>query len=197
MLTTVIAPVSMAVSLEDARAFCRAPEGGDDDAAVVRAVRAATEYVQDHCNLVLAPTTLRQLVDRWSSVIDLEAFPVREIVSVEYADTAGVTQTVDDALYRMELTADGARVRFLSAFQSPSLYTDQSEPIAITFEAGFDDPNASDSGAEARLKLPVRAEQVVLFLAAQFYEFREAESPVQMFPVKTVDRMLAQLRVYR
>lgn len=197
MLKQIGAATSKPVTLEDLKLHCRV-DVADEDASLGTYLDAATEYVTDRTSLVLAPVSYQIDRDDWCSSLQVLVSPVREIASVKYLDVNASLVTVDPSLYRWERTDRGAIVEFLSSFIRPVLADDRDDAVQIAFQAGFDDPNATGSGDEPALILPVRVKQVILLIAAHWFANREAVSADNLSTIPlAAESLLAQLRVYR
>lgn len=208
MLITLIAATTVPVTLVQARAHVRAPENGDDDELVNRALHAAIAYAEQKTSLAFAPATYEYRLNEWpcygyqngrlTNIIDLPLHPVRDVVEIAYLDENGVEQTIDEANWFWVRTPEGARVRFKSSYSLPTLYEEGDQQVRITFEAGFDDPAESGSGDDPALDLPPTLPIAVLMLTEHFYEHRGIVDAAEHYPLVTAaDELLAKLKVYR
>lgn len=201
----VTAATTLPISVADARLQLAGPENGDDDAKIERALRAAIEFVEQATGLALSPQTLEYRLDTWplwcagyrrGYEIDLPRKPVRDVVSIEYLDADNNLQTVAGANWSWRHTPEGATIRFLNTYSFPTLYVDSKETVRITFDAGFDDPEASGSGDDPNLALPPSAIEAVLLKAELLYD-RGAMSGDQAQQIeKALSSILGTLRVY-
>jgi uncharacterized phiE125 gp8 family phage protein len=201
MLITIVAASTLPVTVAEAVQHCRAPENGDDDALIERALRAAIDYVQNHTTLVLAPTTFQYRLDQWGcEPIKLPRAPVRDVSAITYLDADGAEQTVNASYYSWDLTPDGAAIHFADTFSAPELRARRSGTVRITFEAGYDDPAASGSGDDPNLQLPELLKICVLMLTSHWYEHREAVSFDESHPVVLAAQSILDspgIRIYR
>jgi len=202
----VTAATTLPISVALARAQLAAPENGDDDVEVERALRSAIEYVEEHTGLALAPQTLEYRLECWPAwcagyrrgyEIDLPRKPVRDILSVEYLDADGNLQTVSTSDYSWRTTPEGAVIRFRNSYSFPSIYDEANDAIHITFEAGFDDPASSGSGDDPNLALPQRAVEAVLLKAELLYDRGSLKDGADQQIETALGSLLGQLRVYR
>jgi uncharacterized phiE125 gp8 family phage protein len=195
MLVTLAAAEALAVSVAEAKAQLRL-DGGEEDALVETALRAAISVVQAHSLRWLAPAVLQQREAGWRGCMALAAAPVRAVAEVGFLDVAEQAQTVDPARWFLERTPEGGMVRFRSAFSFPALAAGRSDAVRITFEAGYDAAGAE--GATAEYALPPQARLAVLMLTAQYFENREAM--MRGVTVETpfgVRMLLDQIRIWR
>jgi len=206
MLIIITAATTLPVTLAQATQHCRAPENGDDNVLVTRALKSAIEYVEQQTELVLAPTTLELRSPSWLCYaagysrgyeIGLPRKPVRDVLSVEYLDTDGNLQTVDAANWSWRMTAEGGIVRFKNNYSFPVLYCEDDLPVRVTFEAGYDDPAASGSGDDPNLALPQRAADAVLLKTELGYEHGGLTEETAKVIQGALGSLLGQLRVYR
>lgn len=206
MLIIVTAATTLPVTVAQAVTHCRAPEAGDDNVLIERALRAAVEYVEQQTCLVLQPTTLEYRMGCWpywsggfrrGHEIDLPKKPVRDVVSVEYLDADDNLQTVATTNYSWRDTTEGAIVRFKNDYSFPVLSTENDEPVRITFIAGFDDPAASGSGDDPNRTLPQRAVEAVLLKTELGYERGGHSDDAAKQIMAALGSLLGQLRIYR
>lgn len=199
MLITIAAPTTFPVTVAEASDHCRAPDNGDDNALVLRALKAAIDYVQRETNLILAPTTLQYRIDAWPcGGLILPKAPVRDVRAISYLDADGNEQTVADDQYYWDPVPEGAVVRFGDLFSAPALQPRRSGGVRIEFDAGFDDPGASASGDDPNLILPETLKIAVLMLTQHWYDNRGVVSfePSHAVVLSAMS-LLAQQRIYR
>lgn len=197
MLKQIAPATSKPVTLEELKAHCRV-DGTNEDASLGAYLDAAAEFVADRTSLVLAPASYQ--IDRadWCSDLQILVSPVRDIASVKYLDVNASSVTVDPSFYRWGRTDLGATLEFLPAFVRPIVADDRDDAVQIAFEAGFDDPNATGTGDDPALILPVRVKQAILLIAAHWYANREAVSSDSLATIPlAAESLLAQLRIYR
>lgn len=197
MLKQIGAATSKPVTLEEFKLHCRI-DGSDEDVSLGTYLDAAIEFVADRTSLVLAPASYQ--IDRtdWCSSLQVLVSPVREVASVKYLDVNASLVTVDPSFYRWERTDRGAIVEFLSSFIRPTVADDRDDAVQIAFDAGFDDPNATGSGDDPALILPVRVKQAILLIGAHWFANREAVSADNLSTIPlAAESLLAQLRIFR
>ncbi|WP_458760542.1 head-tail connector protein [Afipia sp. TerB] len=197
MLKQIGSATSKPVTLDDLKAHCRI-DSDDEDGSLGTYLDAAAEFVADRTSLVLAPTSYQ--IDRadWCADLQILVSPVRDIASVKYLDVNASSVTVDPSFYRWVRTDRGAVVEFLPSFVRPVLADGRDDAVQIAFEAGFDDPDATGSGDDPALILPVRAKQAVLLIAAHWFANREAVSGESLTTIPlAAESLLGQLRIYR
>lgn len=200
MLIPIAAATGLPVTIEQARAYCRAPENGDHDDQIMIALAAAVAFLENQAGVRLAPQTLQYRVDDWPGGTDVEipAHPVRDIREVAYLGADGIEYLTADADWDWDFTAGGAVLRFVDGFAAPDLKPNRPGRVRITFDAGFDIPGESGSGDDPRLRLPPGAKAAVMMLTKHWYENPEgvASDPQNPIAVGT-ERLIAQFKVYR
>lgn len=206
MLIVVTSATTIPVTVAQAREQCRAPENGDDDVLVERALRSAVEYVEENTSLILQPTTLEYRTNCWphwsggyrrGHEIDLPKKPVRDVVAVEYLDVDGNLQELSASNYSWRNTADGGIVRFNNSIMFPRLTSDAADPVRVIFEAGFDAPQSSGSGDDPNLNLPNRVIEAVLLKTELGYDHGGITEETGKLLQQALASVLDQLRVYR
>lgn len=185
------------VAVEDAKKALRIEHALEDD-VLGHKLDAAEEIITAKTNRVLRPTdyelTLRA---ECAEPISLGPWPIRDVESVEYRDSAGVWQAVADADFEfVRLDDESGEVRFYSTFTPSSLVGDRAN-MRIVFSAGYGDAGEGPD-VDPELELPARVREVLLMLAGHFFEHREAVTAVEMAEVPlSAGYVLEELRIYR
>ena len=129
------------VTLDEAKAFYRVL-GANEDADILRTVKAATEKAEQITNLQLKVATYEGYMDCFPASVVLPKPPLVSVTKVEYIDVNGATQPwleydVDDIAYP-------AVIYFKS---TPSdVRTDGVNNVIVTFDTGYVDvPDAIQS----------------------------------------------------
>lgn len=133
LITPAAAPV---VSLAQAKAWCRV-EGGGSDALLGELLLAAQRHVEMVLGRSLGEQTWTLTLDGFSDAIELGKGPVTGIVAdgFTYRDLAGVPQTVDPALYSLDLVSNPAWVVLNEGESWPDVL-DAVNVVEISFTAG-------------------------------------------------------------
>lgn len=165
-LVRVTAPAALALALPAAKAQVGAVEFDDDDARISDAIAAAIAHVDGPNGLGLAMInqTWRLSLDRWPPCIEIPLTPVSSVTSIKYRDPADVEQTLDPALYALDL--DQQPVRIVPAvgvtWPTPRL---RPGAIKIEFVAGY---GATEADVPADLR------QALKLLVSHFYANTDA-----------------------
>jgi uncharacterized phiE125 gp8 family phage protein len=196
MLIRTSAAATAPVLLADVRKQCRAASNGDDDEELTTALNAAIGYAERFTGLALAEATYEARLSCWPCCgrwINIDIGPVRNVLAVTYVDENDATQTIAGADYDWQRTTLGARILFNSDYSFPTLTIEQDYPVVVSFEAGFDAPEAiASEGDDDSLKFPDGLTNALLLLAEFFYD--RAAMPALK---QTAEAMLSQVKVYR
>jgi uncharacterized phiE125 gp8 family phage protein len=126
-------------------------------------ISAARELVEKEANLPLLPQTWELALDSWPSFpVRLPRAPVSSIVSITYLDPLNALQTLSPSGYVLR-GGQPSRLDIVGGFVLPAL-SDQIEAVRVRMICGFADAAS----------VPNRAKQAIRFLAAHWYENREA-----------------------
>lgn len=151
------------VSLEEAKAQLRITDDASEDDLITALIVAAREHVEGYTGLVLAQRQIIQTLGSFGGRIDLHAWPIISVDSIEYRDASGTAQEIaTDGWY----LATGRRPARLSPaigtiWPTTSLLPDA---VTITMTAGY---------AEAAA-VPQSIKQAMLLLVQIDYERRPA-----------------------
>ena len=193
MLELVTAVISLFVSNDRAKERLRVVDS-DSDAEFTSLIKAATAAVEKETGRILQPSKWKYFTDCWE--IEIPAYPVRTILSVNYLDEDHIEQTIAPENYYWHSTSSGAVIHFITDYNFPTL-SDRDRSINVVFEAGYDDVG-SGSGDDPNLIIPPTVELCILFLVGHWYESREAGNENQNYEVpKTFEFLASQLRIYR
>lgn len=96
--TVTVAPVTEPVTLDEVKKQCLV-DSTDDDALLTRLIKAARSYVEKYCNARWAEQTIACQCTSFGDFARLPEGPLKSVTSIEYVDTAGATQTLDEAIY--------------------------------------------------------------------------------------------------
>lgn len=118
-LTCITQPATLAVSIEEAKSFCRILTN-DDDALIELLINASTEYAQNVTGRQLCTATYQIVIGDNQSPLKLPNSPLKDIVSVKSKG-----QDID---YSLHYDIDVAFIEF-----------DASDDVQIVFTAGYDE----------------------------------------------------------
>lgn len=136
--TVTVAAASEPITLADAKRSCRidASDTTFDD-ELNDAIASARGFMESTTGTRLVEQTIEMRCDSFADLARLPVAPLSAIVSVEYVDTAGSTQTLAGSVYE---------ARLFGLMPSIALAYDQSWPaiqsgslITVTATAGYDE----------------------------------------------------------
>lgn len=154
-------PAVEPVSLDQAKAQCRAQGTVADDAILAGYIKAARIHVEKYCGIRLVTQTIEM---RCSSFRDFESLadaPVQAITSIAYLDTAGATQALAASVFQSVLYGLSPRIRLKPNQSYPAVYAAE-DAITVVAQAGY--------GLAAAVPQPIV--QALLLLIGQWYDNR-------------------------
>jgi uncharacterized phiE125 gp8 family phage protein len=179
------APLYEAVTVAEVKAQARVSISTDD--TYIDALRiAAREQVEKDLNTPVAGQAYRLHTESgFVSCLRLPVQPVVSVSSVTYTDENGQSQTLNSSLYRLKAYKDPPLIEFEDGL--PSHATD----VIVNFTAGYSAANT----------VPSLIKHAILFLAAAWYEQREAVSEMTGGSVQAIplgyERIISRCRVTR
>ncbi len=163
-LTISVEPTVEPVSLGELKDHMRI-DGGADDTTLTNYGKAARIKAERYQNRQLITAT-------W--IYRLEAFPLGEFVlprpplqsvtSIQYVDSAGVTQTWNASLYQVDTTSIPGRVKPITTSFFPTTQSDTYNAVTVTYVAGYGAASSS---------VPDSTRHAIMMYAAKLHEFRE------------------------
>lgn len=148
-------------------------DGSDEDTLIARLIAAATAHLDGPAGVLgraLITQTWAMSRRVWSERMLLPVGDVQSVVSVTYHDTLNAEQTLPASGYRLQRGAEADYLERDEATSWPSVY-DRDDAITITWIAGYGDA-ASD--------VPEAIRHAALLLVQDWFEHREASTPVSM-----------------
>ncbi len=187
-LKLITAPIALPVALADAKAHLRL-DTTSDDAMVAAMIGAATEAAEHYTGRALMAQTWEIALDAFPAALELTRIPVASVVSIQYADVAGVMQTLSPTAYALD-NADG----FGPAFVVPAYGTgwpvtrDQINAVKVQYIAGYLDAAS----------VPQSIKSWILLQCGAMFENRESEVVERGSAISLgfVDRLLDRFVVY-
>lgn len=171
----VTAPDSKPVMLDEVKKHLRV-DFDDDDALINALIAAATDHLDGYTGLLgraLVTQTWRQDFRCFGDRLALPLWPVAEIESVVYYDSANVEQTLSVDVYELLADARGACVALKPDQSWPSVYS-RADAVRVTYIAGV--------AAEA---VPPAIRAAIMLHVGHLYENREAvaKAGVSLLPL--------------
>lgn len=158
-----IAATADPLTLDEAKAHLRV-SGGQEDADVLRRLRAAVKHCEDLVHRAFVSRTYEYLLDGFPAdgVIRLPRAPLQSVEEVTYVDSDGVEQTLDEDLYQVVTSAEPGEVVLYDGCSWPTTKV-QREAVTVTYVAGYGGPEA----------VPEDFKAAILLSLGDLYEQRE------------------------
>jgi uncharacterized phiE125 gp8 family phage protein len=189
-------PTSEALTLEEVKQQCRV-DAVDDDAFLGRCIKAAREMVEgpDGAGIALMAASWEMKMDCFPAEVHIPMGPVLSVDSIEYADGAGMNQTLDSADFQWRKGKFEARIKPAHGKSWPST-RGQFDAVTVTFKAGYPGTNADTVD---RKMIPESLRVAMMMLIAHWNENRET-SVVGKMPADVAfgfESIMNQFRVGR
>lgn len=167
MALKLITPAStFPITLEDAKLHCRVDTAADD-ALINALITAATELAEQKTGRALMAQTWELTLDAFPEAFEITRIPLQSITSLKYIDTAGVEQTLSNALYSMDMADDHGFAYVVPVYNGtwPENRA-QINAVALRYVAGYASAAAVPEGIKQWIRLMV----------STMYENRETEA---------------------
>lgn len=163
-LALVTEPAEEPVSLTEAKSHLRV-DIDDDDTLISSLITAAREVVEKLSRRALVTQTWRLSLDEWpdGDEIDIPKPPLQSVSSITYTDSDDTTTTWSSSLYEVDADSEPGRVKLAYGESWPADTLAETNPIKITFVAGYGE--AAD--------VPDRWKQAIKLILGHWYENRE------------------------
>jgi len=166
MITKLVtAPAVEPVTLTEAKAHLRV-DVTDDDTLISSLITSARQYIERAIRRALITQTWRASIDEFPATgeIILPKPPLQSVTSIQYTDINDSTSTVSSSTYTVDTDSEPGRIVLKYGQTWPSSSLAVTNPIQITFVAGY--------GLAAGV--PAHFKQAILLLVGHWYENREA-----------------------
>lgn len=148
------------VSLQEMRDHLRI-DGTDQDSLVAGWIAAARQYAEDIVNRQIVTAAMRMTLDEFpcgmvaidhrdyaaAAKILVPRAPLQSVASITYVDTAGDTQTLDAADYRVDTESEPARITPAYGLTWPATRC-QTGAVTVNFVAGHLTPFTAVAGTD-------------------------------------------------
>jgi len=168
-----VAPTAEPVTLTEAKTHLRV-DVTDDDVLITSLIASARQYVEQIARRALVTQTWRLSIQEFpaSGVIILPKPPLQSVTSITYTDITGTTSTVDSNTYTVDTDSEPGRVVLKYGESWPSASLANTNPVQVTFVAGYGAPSA----------VPEYWKQAILLLVGHWYENREGVAVTGAIP---------------
>lgn len=151
------------VTLAEARAHLR-PASNAEDPLITQLITVARQACEDKLQRTLIQTTWEDTLDAFPDAIQLRMPPVIDVLSVQYVDEAGTTQTLAAPSYQVDARSEPGWIVPAYGYAWPAT-RDQINAVTVTFRCGY--------GAAAAA-VPAPLKQWILLMVGTLYENRES-----------------------
>ena len=160
-----VAPTVEPVTLAEAKAHARVYTDADDT-ELEAFIAASRDLAEKATRRQLITATWELAADSFPAVgyIELPRPPLQTVTHVKYLDTAGVLQTLDSALYVVDVRGLVGRVQLKSNQVWPATL-EQSGAVVVTYVAGYGATGAA---------VPALLRQGILMRVAHWYANKES-----------------------
>lgn len=176
-LQRITPPTALPLDLAEAKAHARV-DISDDDALLTALIGAVTDYAENLTGKQLVSARWKQVMDSFpgyettfspygrtfslpGNAILLRRHPVIQVVSIQYLDMAGNTQTVDPSTYTVDYSTEPVRITPVFGAIWP-IPLPQIGSAWVTFDAGYAAPiTASGNNITVQGWAPLKAGDVV------------------------------------
>jgi len=182
------APAAEPITADEAKDHVLTTETDQDD-RITALIRAAREYVERISGWQLVTATWRQSFDAFpvsGSILYVPRPPLQSVSQITYYDTLGVQQTLDSALYQVDVEDEPGRIAEAPAASWPTTESNRLNAVQITFVAGY--------GAAAAV--PEDWKQAIYLLVGHWFENREAVGQVGPEIQLAVESLLEPFRFH-
>lgn len=137
MLSLITVPVTEPVETAAVKDWLRVVDARDDT-LIEALIAAARQSAEDFQNRAYLQQTWQLTLDAFPACILLERVPVQSVMSIEYIDETGVTQTVDTNAYQVDVHSEPGRITpaYLETWPTPRAVMNA---VTVTFQAGYPD----------------------------------------------------------
>ena len=154
-ITVTVPPTEEPVTVDEAKDWARITDASQD--AVVEALlKLARQRVESFCGRALLNQTIVQRYDSWPRWFELLRSPVASVTSLQYIDTAGVTQTIGSSNYYTDLVSEPGRLFAVPSYSWPLLQEGRPNAVILTYVAGATDADDVPEIAKTGIKMLVR-----------------------------------------
>jgi uncharacterized phiE125 gp8 family phage protein len=179
------APVTLPVTVAEAKAQCRV-DISDDDTLIEAMIKAASDRCEQYTGRVVMHQHWELALDEFPDAIELTRPPVTAVSFVKYIDSAGIEQTMSSGDYYLDKASDFGSAYIVPAYGG-SWPTPRTQANAVTVRFTCGHSSASD--------VPPAIKQWILLMVAAMYEYREAYTEKEL-KLGFADTLLDRYKVY-
>lgn len=106
-------------------------------------IKAVEKFGEDFTKREFLTKTFTNYRSAWASEYEIRKSKLQSIVSVNYLDSDGNTQTVNSSNYLTTQSNGFSYLKFISTYSFPTLYAESKQPVIIELTAGYGATNTS------------------------------------------------------
>jgi uncharacterized phiE125 gp8 family phage protein len=179
-------PAIEPIGLDEVKAHSRI-DLDEDDLLIQRQILSVRQMVERIYDIAIITQTWTMYLD-WlpNDCIEIFKRPVQSVTSVKYTDAAGLTQTIANDLYMVDLNSRPPRIVKVQEASWPYV---QPRPaaVAVEFVAGYGDK---------RQDVAPNLINYLLIKTADFYENRESYTEAKIQGLDFVDNLISSERLF-
>ena len=179
-------PVIEPIGLDEVKIWSRI-DLTEDDLLIQRQILAVRQMVERMYNIAIITQTWTMYLD-WLPYDCIEIFkrPLQSVTSVKYIDADGVTQTIANNLYMVDLNSRPPRIVRMQDATWPSVQPRPSA-VAVEFVAGYGDKSQD---------VPENVTTYLLYEVGNLYENRETYSELKLQKFDFANNLMASERLF-
>ncbi len=132
------------------------------DTLLQNLIYAATAEAEDICNRSLITQTWEYVIAGFPSLaVKLPRPKLQSVTSVKYIDSNGDEQTLASEYYQVSTTGEPGEIRLSPSYQWPAVGVGYSEPVTITFVAGYGLTSSA---------VPEKIRQAIMAIVVHWYD---------------------------
>lgn len=154
-------PTAYPVTVSDVKLYGRIGTTAHDTMLQDLIVAAVAE-VEEICHRALITQTWEYVIKGFCDEdIDIPRPPLQTIATIKYIDTNGEEQTVHADSYQVTTKSEPGEVRINPGYQWPPVGVGYSEPVTVTFVAGYGNAGSA---------VPQKIKQAIIALVVHWYD---------------------------
>ena len=150
------------VSLTEAKSHLKVDTSADDT-YITSIIKAATQLSEEYTNRFFIDTVIEQTCSSFADLQTLFKSKVSAVASVKYYDSDNSSQTLDSAIYDVQLNYEPSQIQLADGKSFPSI-TKRNDAVVSKYTVGYG--TASD--------VPEIIKQAILLTIANFYQNRNS-----------------------
>ena len=151
------------VSLTEAKSHLKVDTSADDT-YITSIIKAATQLSEEYTNRFFIDTVIEQTCSSFADLQTLFKSKVSAVASVKYYDSDNSSQTLDSAIYDVQLNYEPAQIQLADNQNFPSI-TKRNDAVVARYTVGY---------GSAASDVPEIIKQAILLTIGNFYANRQS-----------------------